>query len=325
MSADKIMFVFPGQGSQYRGMGSDLHADFPVARELYGEASEVLGYDLEQLSFHDPQEQIGLTRYTQPALMTHEIACLRVFNELTGGAAQPIIAGGHSLGEYTALVAAGSLSFADGLRLVSKRGELMHEYGQGGMVALPLDLDTARSIADRFYCEVGGCNLPEQTVIGGPHDDLDALTEYVAEHYPRKRVARLATEGAFHTYAMVNAALAFRPVLESTAFSAPRYPVLSNYTSKTHDDDPDSIRTRLFFQLFHAVKWNACLLTAMEQGIDMVIEFGGGLGSGEEIADKRPNLEGIIKKNLKRENYEASYIGAISADRLRDAAEEFAG
>ena len=113
MSADKrpVMFVFPGQGSQYRGMGSDLCAAYPVAAAVYDQAGEVLGYDIRTLSFEDPDGEIGLTRYTQPALMTHQIACLRVYEDLAESPVKPDLAAGHSLGEYTALVAAGSLRF----------------------------------------------------------------------------------------------------------------------------------------------------------------------------------------------------------------------
>ncbi|MEZ5564984.1 MAG: ACP S-malonyltransferase [Gammaproteobacteria bacterium] len=130
MSDASILYVFPGQGSQYRGMGSDLCADFAVARDVYEQANEVLKFDLKQLSFEDPANEIGLTRNTQPALLTHEVACLRVFDELTGGKVKPKMAAGHSLGEYTALVAAGVLGFEDALRLVRRQGELMGEYGE---------------------------------------------------------------------------------------------------------------------------------------------------------------------------------------------------
>lgn len=318
------MFVFPGQGSQYRGMGRDIHAEFSVAREVYGEASDVLGYDMEKLSFEDPNDEIGLTRYTQPALLTHSIACLRVFEALTGGSVVPRMAAGHSLGEYTALVTAGSLTLEAGLKLVQKRGELMGEHGEGGMMALTVDVDTARVIADRHYCQVGGCNLPEQTVVGGRDEDLERLAADIAENYPRKRAVPLVTEGAFHTYFMVTAARLFREVLEQTEFAAPEISVLANYTGDVHDVDAESIRARLFFQLFSPVKWDGCLRTAIEQGVDTFIEFGGGLGTAEEPAGKRPNLEGIIRKTLKSRSHDADYIAAINCDSIRAAARRFA-
>jgi [acyl-carrier-protein] S-malonyltransferase len=320
MSDDQIMFVFPGQGSQYRGMGSDIFAAYPVARDVYAAASDALGYDMEKLSFEDPADEIGLTRYTQPALLTHSIACLRVFDELTGGAVKPQLAAGHSLGEYTALVMAGSLTLEAGLKLVQTRGELMGEHGEGGMMALTVDVETAKAIADQHYCQVASCNLPEQTVVGGRDSDLQALGADFADRYPRKRAVPLATEGAFHTYFMVKAARLFREVLEATEFAAPDTDVLANYTATTHDPDPEAIRTRLFFQLFNPVNWVGCLQTAMATGVGIFVEFGGGLGKAEEPAGKRPNLESIIKKTLKSGDYEAAYYAAINADSLEETA-----
>ena len=319
MADRNIMFVFPGQGSQYRGMGSDIHAEFAVVRDVYAEASEVLGYDIEKLSFEDPDDEVGLTRYTQPALLTHSIACLRAFEELSGGTVQPALAAGHSLGEYSALVAAGILTLADGLRLVQKRGELMGEHGEGGMVALTVDTATAEPIADMHYCQVASCNLPEQTVVGGTDADLERLVAYMGEHYPRKRAIPLATEGAFHTYLMVTAAREFRAVLDATEFAGSSVRVLSNYTADAHDCDADSIRTRLFFQLFKPVNWVGCLQTAIAEGVDAFVEFGGGLGNAEAPSGKRPNLESIIKKTLKVTGHEADYLAAINSESLSAA------
>jgi [acyl-carrier-protein] S-malonyltransferase len=305
-------------------MGSDLCAEFAVARDTYAEAGEALGYDIAKLSFEDPAGEIGLTRYTQPALLTHEIACLRVFRELTGGAVEAALAAGHSLGEYTALVAAGSLSLTDGLKLVKRRGELMGEHGEGGMLALGLDAAAARAIADRHYCQVASINLPEQTVVGGREADLASLAAEMERVNPRKRAVRLATEGAFHTYLMVEAARRFRETLDATDFGAPAVPVLSNYTASPHDTEAGAIRTRLFFQLFNPVDWVGCLQAAIGLGITDMIEFGGGIGTGEGPADKRPNLESIVRKTLKSAGYEARYAAAINVAGLRDAAAQFA-
>lgn len=325
MAERRIMFVFPGQGSQYRGMGSDLCAEFGVARETYAEASEALGFDMARLSFEDPDNEIGLTRNTQPALLTHEVACLRVFRELVGQPLLPVLAAGHSLGEYTALVATGSLGLADGLRLVRRRGELMGEHGEGGMLALGLDAAAARAIADRHYCQVASINLPEQTVVGGRDADLETLAAEMERINPRRRPVRLATEGAFHTYLMVEAARRFRETLDATPFAPPAAGVLSNYSAGVHEPEAGAIRTRLFFQLFNPVNWVGCLATAMQQGISHMIEFGGGIGSGEGPGEKRPNLESIVRKTLKGAGYEAQYAAAINSATLRAAAAQFAG
>ena len=149
-SEQKILFVFPGQGSQYKGMGGDLFQKYETARKVYEQASDTLGYDVAELSFEDPQEQLNLTRFTQPALLTHSIACLEVFKELSEDRLKPAVAAGHSLGEYSALVAAKALSFESALKLVQKRGELMGTYGEGEMSAFPLNVDIVRPIAEKI-------------------------------------------------------------------------------------------------------------------------------------------------------------------------------
>jgi len=317
MSDQNIMFVFPGQGSQYAGMGSDLCAEFPTAARIYAEANEILGFDITAMSHNGPEEDLGLTKNTQPALLTHQIACFEVFKELTGGSVEAGMTAGHSLGEYTALVAAGVISFADGLRLVRKRGELMGEHGEGGMLALGLTVDDAGPLADRFYCQVASCNLPLQTVVGGTDADLDALEAALPELFPRKRATRLKTEGAFHTYLMVTAAREFRTALDAVEFGPPAFTVLSNYTGEAHEESPDSIRTRLFFQLFNPVNWVGCMKTAAAASVTKYIEFGGGIGSGETPAEKKPNLQSIINKNMRMLEHEADYAPAINAETLK--------
>jgi [acyl-carrier-protein] S-malonyltransferase len=201
----------------------------------------------------------------------------------------------------------------------------MGEHGEGGMLALTLDAETARPLADRHYCQIASCNLPDQTVVGGRDGDLDALAADLAERMPRKRAIRLATEGAFHTYFMVTAARLFRDDLDRAAFAAPGLGVLSNYTGGLHDPEPQSIRTRLFFQLFNPVNWVACLNTALAHQVTTFVEFGGGLGAEEGPAAKRPNLEGIIRKTLKASGAEARHVAAINCETLRAAAAAFGG
>ena len=322
MVEKKILYVFPGQGSQYRGMGSDLVEAFPVAREIYARASAIVGYDMTELSFRDPREELNLTRFTQPALLTHEVACLESFRSLVGDRVKPSLGAGHSLGEYTALVNAGALAFEAALKLVQRRGELMSEFGRGGMLATTLDLPAAQALADKFFCGIGGCNLPDQTVVAGETKDLDALAAEMAALHPNKRGVRLNTEGAFHTYLMVSAAREFRTVLEQTDFAALGVDTLSNYTGKLHESASNAIRSRLFFQLFNPVKWVSCINTAVDAGIDTVIELGGGIGKGDGPDGKRPNLESIVKKSLKWREHQAQYLPAISAATIRATAEQ---
>jgi [acyl-carrier-protein] S-malonyltransferase len=303
-------------------MGSDLVEAFPVARDVYARASEVVGYDMTELAFRDPRDELNLTRFTQPALLTHEVACLEAFRSLVGDRIKPALGAGHSLGEYTALVNAGALTFDAALKLVQRRGELMSEFGRGGMLATTLDLPTAQALADKFFCGIGGCNLPDQTVVAGETKDLDALAAELATAFPNKRGVRLNTEGAFHTYLMVNAAQEFRSVLEQTEFGPLGVDTLSNYTGKLHESASNAIRSRLFFQLFNPVKWVSCINTAVDAGIDAVVEFGGGIGKGEGVEGKRPNLESIVKKSLKWREHQAQYLAAISAATIRATAEQ---
>jgi len=304
-------------------MGSDLVEQFPVARELYARANEVVGYDMAELSFRDPRNELGLTRFTQPALLTHEIACLEAFRSLVGDRAPPALAAGHSLGEYSALVLAGAVTFENALRLVSRRGQLMSELGRGGMVATTLDLPAAQALAEKHFCGIGAHNLPDQVVIAGDSADLDKL---VAEmEAAKKRAVRLNTEGAFHTFLMVSAAQQFRETLERTEFADIATGVLSNYTGKLHESSPEAIRSRLFFQLFNPVQWVSCMSAAIDAGFDTVIEFGGGIGKGDGPEAKRPNLESVVKKSLKWREHQAEYWPAISAAGIRATAEQLLG
>ncbi len=316
----QLLYVFPGQGSQYKGMGSDLCHDYAAARKIYEQAGSVLGYDMAELSFNDPEEKLNQTRFTQPALLTHSIACLEVFRDLTDDRLRPAMAAGHSLGEYSALVAAKALSFESALKLVQKRGELMGTYGEGEMTAFPLAVDVVRPLAERHHCAIAGCNLPEQTVIGGRSSDLEMVEQEVKEGFPRKRPVRLKTEGAFHTYYMVEAARHYRTVLEAAEFELSDVRVMSNFTGGYHVSNPIDIKARLFYQLFHPVLWNSNLQTTLNDGVKTIIEFGGGIGAATEPEDKRPNLEGMINRTLRATGHDVLYQSAINSQTLAKAA-----
>ncbi len=332
----KPTYLFPGQGAQYPGIGKDLYDQFAVVRDTYTQASDALGYDIAKLSFHAPAAEINRTRHTQPVLLTHSIACLRAFNERTACAVQPVLAAGHSLGEYSALVSAGALSFELALQLVKRRGELMSEYGRGEMEALMIDYQSAQDLASRHHCEIAACNLPEQHVVGGIAEDLDALIDDMASRFPRKRSIRLKTEGAFHTCYMVEAAMQFRDDLSQAALVMPRFPVLSNFTGGVHggghgdghgDDhggEINAIKSRLFLQLFNPVLWHQNLIQIGEAGADLLIEFGGGLGKGETPARKRPNLESMVKKTGRDAEQQPVYLAVINENTLTASAQAFA-
>ncbi len=310
-----ILYVFPGQGSQYEGMGRDICEAHAVANDIYDRANEVLGYDIKDMSFNNPGDQLNLTRNTQPALLTHHIACLEVFKEKTGGSVQPTLAAGHSLGEYSALVAASAMTFETALKLVQTRGALMGEHGEGEMTAFMMGVDEIKPLAEEFNCAISACNQPTQTVVGGSSSDLAALEAKVAEEFPRKKAIRLKTEGAFHTFYMDKAADLFREALADAEMQAPEIRVLSNYTGGFHDADVDSIRERLYLQLKFPVMWDANLQAALGEGIARIYEFGGGIGPGEPT-EKRPNLEGMIKKASRSLDPKPEYVPAINAATL---------
>lgn len=312
----QIMFIFPGQGAQYVGMGSDLIQDFTVAKQLYQKANDIVGYDLTKVCLYGPENELKLTKYTQPALLTHSLSCLAVFNELTSNKFQPVLTAGHSLGEYCALVTAGSLDFETALSIVQKRGEYMSNYGKGEMLVFPLHQEEISTLAEKHFCAVAAINLPNQTVVGGLSDDLDRLVEEAHVYYPKKRPTRIKTEGAFHTFYMVSAALRFRKILDDANIKSPTVKVLSNYTGSYHDHIPSLIKTRLFFQLFHPVNWFKNIEIAIKSNITSIVEFGGGIGNGILPEDKHPNLEGIIKKAQRGTNYCIQYYPAISSKTL---------
>lgn len=313
-----ILYVFPGQGSQYEGMGRDICEAHETAASIYDQANDVLGYDIRDMSFNNPGDELNLTRNTQPALLTHHVACLEVFKEKTGGSIQPTMAAGHSLGEYTALVAASALTFETALRLVQKRGQLMGEHGEGEMTAFMMAVDEIQPLAEQFNCAISACNQPMQTVVGGSSVDLEKLEAHVAEAFPRKKAIRLKTEGAFHTFYMDKAADLFKEALAEADMRAPGIRVLSNYTGGFHGDDTDEIKERLYAQLKHPVMWDANLQTALGEGVGQVYEFGGGIGPGEPT-EKRPNLEGMIKKASRRLDPKPDYVAVINAATIEAA------
>ena len=276
-----IAFLFPGQGSQSIGMGRDLAEQFPVAKAVFDEADEALGYSLSDLCFNGPEDQLKLTEFTQPAILTVSVAAARVLAE---HGITPAFAAGHSLGEYSAHVAAGTLSFADAVRTVRLRGQFMQDAvpaGQGGMSAI-LGLDAARigdlcqQASDEHDCVVAPANLnaPEQTVISGDAEAVARAGELCKEA-GAKRVVPLPVSAPFHCKLMEPAAERLAAELERITFNDPTIPVASNVDARLVTRRAD-VRDCLIRQVTGAVRWVECIDLLKSSGATTFIEVGPG-------------------------------------------------
>lgn len=274
-------FIFPGQGSQAVGMGSLLAKEDPIAAKVFATADEILGYSLSQVCWEGPKETLNDTLYTQPALLTDSIAILRVF-ESRYPQFTPAIAAGHSLGEFTALVKAGSLSFPEALKLVQERARCMKKAGEdnpGGMLAvLGLDTDVVARICEQAShmsgagAWIANDNCPGQIVVAGEEEALDLANELFLEKDARK-VVRLAVSIAGHSPLMQQAAKAFKEILQSTPILDPQISIIGNVSAQPLDS-ADQIRKELHDQLISPVRWTESVETILGSGIDTFIEMG---------------------------------------------------
>lgn len=279
-----LAFVFPGQGSQAVGMGQDLAGAFATARHLFEEIDDALGQNLSRLMFEGPEDELTLTENAQPALMAVSMAVVRVLEKdcnitIPGKAA---FVAGHSLGEYSALAAAGALRLEDAARLLKLRGQSMQKavpVGEGAMAALiGLDMDAAQTVAEAAS-EVGICtcandNAPGQVVVSGATAAVEHAVEIAAEH-GAKRSVLLPVSAPFHCPMMQPAADAMEEALATTTISAPSVPVVANVTA-SQVSDPEEIRRLLVEQVTGLVRWRESVLYMKEQQVDKLIEAGAG-------------------------------------------------
>ncbi|HEY3617069.1 MAG TPA: ACP S-malonyltransferase [Candidatus Sulfotelmatobacter sp.] len=279
MTENTIALLFPGQGSQAIGMGKDLAEKYPVARQTFEEADDALGYNLSSLCFEGPEDQLRLTEITQPAILTVSIAALRV---LETRMPKPSYVAGHSLGEYSAHVAAGTFSFAEAVRTVRNRGKYMQEavpVGVGAMAAI-LGMEPAKvtavchDAAQGEVCEAANINSPEQIVISGNMAAVERAAK-LADERGAKRAKLLPVSAPFHCSLMKPAQDRLEGDLNKLKMQKPVYPVASNVDADLVTDDLRARQT-LLRQVTGSVKWDPCMHLLIAHGVRTFVEVGPG-------------------------------------------------
>jgi [acyl-carrier-protein] S-malonyltransferase len=274
-----IALLFPGQGSQSIGMGRDLFEKFPIARQTFEEADNALGYKLSQLCFEGPEDQLRLTEITQPAILTASVAALRVLETLIP---KPCYVAGHSLGEYSAHVAAGTFAFADAVRTVRNRGKYMQEavpVGVGAMAAiLGMDLDkvtaVCREASENEVCEPANINSPEQIVISGNTAAVERAAK-LADERGAKRAKLLPVSAPFHCSLMKPAQDRLEADLNALQMQKPDYPIACNVAAAFVTDELRA-RDTLVRQVTGSVKWEQCMRLLIAGHVETFIEVGPG-------------------------------------------------
>ena len=290
----KYAIIFPGQGAQTVGMGKDICEISQAARDVYAQADEALGFSLSDIIFNGPEDKLTLTAYTQPAILTACIAVYRAIEE-QGTALSPVFVAGHSLGEYTALVANGVLSLADGVRLVHKRGSFMQEAvpeGVGAMAAiLGISADEVRSVCEEAaqgeVCEAANYNTPLQTVISGHAAAVKRAVE-ISANRGAKRSVMLKVSAPFHCSLMRPVADRLSEEMDKCAWGAPSCPLVANVTA-AKADDVVTIRRGLYDQTYSPVRWVESVEAMATSGVEGFIEMGPG-----------KVLSGMVKKIIRR-------------------------
>ncbi|MBO5819841.1 MAG: ACP S-malonyltransferase [Bacteroidales bacterium] len=270
-------FVFPGQGAQFVGMGKDLYDNSPLAKDMFLKANDILGFDITSLMFEGTSDDLKQTKVTQPAVFIHSVLAAKAM----GADFQPDMVAGHSLGEFSALAAAGALSFEDALTLVSKRAMAMQkacEMNPSTMAAvLALPDETVENICNSITQEVvvaANYNCPGQIVISGSKAGIELAAEQL-KAAGAKRVLPLAVSGAFHSPLMEPARQELAEAIEATHFVKPICPVYQNVDAKPYSD-PDQIKANLVAQLTSPVRWTQTVLNMLADGADEFVELGPG-------------------------------------------------
>jgi [acyl-carrier-protein] S-malonyltransferase len=269
-----IAWTFPGQGSQKVGMGREAAEHSAAAKRVFDIVDDALGFDLSKTILNGPEQELVPTSIQQPAILTASIASFTALNE-AGKLPAPTCVAGHSLGEYSALVAAGSLDLADAARLVRRRGQLMEQHGLGGMVAvIGLDNEKLVQIADQTGVEVANFNAPGQTTLSGRTENLEKASE-LAKDAGARRVLPLPVNGAFHSSLMQPVADELWEELQQVEMRAPTVPMLANLDARPLTD-PDELRAELRDHITASVQWIKIIEQANSLGVGTFYEVGPG-------------------------------------------------
>lgn len=279
VEATKVAYVFPGQGSQRIGMGRDLYDNFDSSRAVFEQADAVLGFPLSRLCFEGPEDELRQTINAQPALVAISFACLKAAQELAADRLpSPAFVAGHSLGEYTALAAAGVLDFATAVYLARERGRLMHEAGQlnpGGMAAIiGFDESSLAEVCKETGTWLANINCPGQIAISGAQENLTKAAA-LAEARGASRCIVLQVSGAFHTPLMQSAAQGIAEIIAGLSFNNPAVPIIANTTAEPLTD-AGQVKAELLRQLCNSVRWRRSIEYMISNGVSTFIEIGPG-------------------------------------------------